>query len=190
MSGGPGLLDPRRVRSRARQENFPVASRFLPRAIRADLLAIYGFARMVDDAGDEAPGDRAALLDRIESELDGAFAGTATDPVLRSLRATIRAHDLPREPFLRLIEANRRDQVVSRYQTFSDLQAYCELSANPVGHLVLLVLEASTPRRVAWSDSVCTGLQLVEHWQDVAEDARRGRVYVPQEDLRRFGCTD
>jgi squalene synthase HpnC len=189
MSGGPDLLDPQRVRSRARQENFPVASRLLPRAVRGDLMAIYGFARMVDDAGDEAPGDRGALLDRIEAELDRAFAATAMDPVFRSLTPTIRAHGLPREPFLRLIEANRQDQVVVRYETFADLRGYCELSANPVGHLVLLVLGASTPRRVARSDSVCTGLQLVEHWQDLAEDAGRGRVYVPQEDLRRFGCS-
>jgi squalene synthase HpnC len=188
MTGGPGLLEPERVASRARQENFPVASRLLPRAIRADLMAIYGFARMVDDAGDEADGDRLALLDRIESELDRAYAGTAIDPSMRSLAVTIRAHGLPREPFLRLIEANRTDQVVSRYETFADLLGYCELSANPVGRLVLLVLGAATPRRLAWSDSVCTGLQLVEHWQDVAEDARRGRVYLPQEDLRRFEC--
>jgi squalene synthase HpnC len=189
MSGQPALLNPQRVLSRARQENFPVASRLLPRAVRADLMAVYGFARMVDQAGDEALGDRTAMLDRIESELDRAFAGSATDPVMRSLQATIRSRDLPRDPFLRLIQANRQDQVVSRYETFSDLRRYCELSANPVGHLVLLILGSAAPARLGWSDSVCTGLQLVEHWQDVAEDARRGRVYLPQEDLRRFGCT-
>jgi squalene synthase HpnC len=152
-------------------------------------MAVYGFARMVDDAGDEAPGDRTPVLDRIESELDRAFAGAAADPVMRSLQGTIRSRDLPRDPFLRLIEANRQDQVVSRYETFSDLRRYCELSANPVGHLVLLILGSATPARLARSDSVCTALQLVEHWQDVAEDARRGRVYLPQEDLRRFGCS-
>jgi squalene synthase HpnC len=165
-----------------------VASRLLSRTARADLLAIYGFARMVDDAGDEAAGDRTGLIDWIESELDRAFRGTATNPLMCALQATVREHDLPREPFLRLIEANRQDQVVDRFETFRDLLAYCELSANSVGRLVLLVLRAATPVRLAWSDSVCTGLQLVEHWQDVAEDARRGRIYLPQEDLRRFGC--
>src|SRR5207249_4499788 len=102
---------------------------------------------------------------------------------------TVRRFDIHPEPLRRLIAANRQDQEVSTYATFEDLSRYCELSANPVGHLVLLVLEASTPDRIALSDSVCTGLQLVEHWQDVAEDLTRGRVYLPQEDLARFGCS-
>jgi squalene synthase HpnC len=89
-----------------------------------------------------------------------------------------------------LIEANRRDQVTTRYQTYQDLLSYCELSANPVGHLVLHVFGAATPHRVGLSDAICTGLQLTEHWQDVAEDLARGRVYIPQEDMRRFGCSD
>jgi squalene synthase HpnC len=190
MGGGPGLLDRQRVRSRARQENFPVASRLLPLEVRSHLYAVYGFARLVDDTGDQAPGDRLRLLDRIESELDLAVEGRATDPIMRTVGATIRELALPLEPFRRLIEANRRDQAVSRYETFDDLLAYCELSANPVGHLVLLVFCADTPRRRTWSDAVCTGLQLTEHWQDVAEDAGRGRVYLPQEDLRRFGCSE
>ena len=190
MSGGPDLLDPQRVRSRARQENFPVASRILPREVRSHLYAIYAFARLVDDTGDEAPGDRGQLLDRIESELHPAAQGRATDPVMRWVGETIRQFALPLEPFQRLIEANRRDQTVGRYERFEDLLAYCELSANPVGHLVLLVFRADTPRRRAWSDAVCTGLQLTEHWQDVAEDASRGRIYLPQEDLRRFGCPE
>src|SRR5207249_9498178 len=102
---------------------------------------------------------------------------------------TVRRFDIHPEPLRRLIAANRQDQEVSTYATFEDLSRYCELSANPVGHLVLLVLEASTPDRIALSDSVCTGLQLVEHWQDVAEDLTRGRVYLPREDLERFGVT-
>ena len=190
MSGGPDLLDPQRVRSRARQENFPVASRILPREVRLHLYAIYAFARLVDDTGDEAPGDRGQLLDRIESELHPAAQGRATDPVMRWVGETIRQFALPLEPFQRLIEANRRDQTVGRYERFEDLLAYCELSANPVGHLVLLVFRADTPRRRAWSDAVCTGLQLTEHWQDVAEDASRGRIYLPQEDLRRFDYSE
>jgi len=189
MGGGPGLLDPQRVTSRARQENFPVASRLLPRAARGHLMAVYGFARLVDDAGDEAPGDRGELLDRIASDLDRAVRGTPDHPLLRSLARTIHEIGLPRDPFQRLIEANRRDQAVRRYETFDDLVGYCELSANPVGHLVLLVSGMATSERLEWSDAICTGLQLTEHWQDIAEDAQRGRVYLPQEDLRRFGCS-
>ena len=93
-------------------------------------------------------------------------------------------------PFLRLIEANRQDQEVARYSTWADLAAYCDLSANPVGELVLHAFGAATPERVRWSDSVCTGLQLAEHWQDVGEDYGRGRIYLPQEDMDRFGVTE
>jgi squalene synthase HpnC len=171
----------------ARHENFSVASLPLGRATRAHLLAIYGFARLADQVGDEAPGDRLALLDELEAELGRAFAGEPRHPVLRRLAPAVRALDLPRGPFERLLEANRRDQLQSSYETFADLEGYCELSANPVGELVLHVFRAATPERIALSDRVCTGLQLVEHWQDVAEDARRGRVYLPAEDLARFG---
>jgi squalene synthase HpnC len=174
--------------ARARAENFPVALRVLPRDRRAQLLAIYGFARLVDDTGDEATGDRLALLDELEAELDRALAGTATHPVFVPLQATIRAGSLPDEPFRRLIEANRRDQRVHRYATWDDLRDYCAYSADPVGRLVLGVFGATTPARVRWSDDVCTGLQLLEHLQDVGEDRRRGRVYLPEEDMARFGC--
>jgi squalene synthase HpnC len=166
-----------------------VASRVLPARVRADLLAIYGFARMVDDLGDEASGDRLAHLDWLEGELEAAYRGRATHPLMRRLGATVRAHRIPPEPFRRLIEANRQDQRVASYPTYADLAAYCELSANPVGHLVLHVLGAATPERIRLSDAVCTGLQLTEHWQDVAEDLARGRVYLPLEDLVRFGVT-
>jgi squalene synthase HpnC len=183
------ILDPGRVTGRASGENFPVASRVLPAGLRAPLMAIYGFARMVDDIGDEAPADRSALLDHVSAELDTIYSETqegTLHPLMRRVAQTVRAFSLPREPFDQLIEANRRDQVVSRYGTFDDLLGYCELSANPVGHLVLAVLGMATPRRLEWSDAICSGLQLAEHWQDVAEDARRGRVYLPAEDLRRF----
>jgi squalene synthase HpnC len=172
--------------AKSRRENFPVAPAFLPARIREPLLSIYGFARLVDDAGDEAPGDRAELLDDLELDLGRVFGGAPQHPAMRRLVPTVRRFRIPPEPFRRLIEANRQDQVVSSYERFQDLRSYCELSANPVGHLVLYVLEAATPDRVLMSDDVCTALQLVEHWQDVAEDARRGRVYLPQEDLRRF----
>jgi len=175
--------------AKAARENFPVASRLLPRDTRGHLLAIYGFARLVDDIGDEASGDRVALLDWLEGEVDRVDAGTPTHPLMRRLVPTVRRFEIPREPFHRLIAANRQDQEVRLYATFDDLAAYCELSANPVGHLVLYVLRAATPEHMALSDSVCTGLQLVEHWQDVAEDLTRGRVYLPQDDLTRFGCS-
>jgi len=167
-----------------------VAPRWLPRALRRDLLAIYGFARLADELGDDAPGDRLALLDALETELHCAFEGRARLPLLVDLGATVRARSLPREPFLRLIEANRRDQVATRYGTWSELAGYCELSANPVGHLVLALFGVATPERVALSDAVCTALQLVEHCQDVAEDLARGRVYLPADERARFGVAE
>jgi squalene synthase HpnC len=177
------------VMAQARDENFPVASRLLARGSRGHLLAIYGFARLVDDVGDEAAGDRLALLDDLERQLDALYAGAAPEhPVLRALAPTVTACALPVEPFRRLIEANRRDQEVSRYETFDELLGYCRLSAAPVGELVLHVFGAATPQRLALSDRVCAGLQVVEHLQDVAEDYARGRVYLPREDLARFGC--
>ena len=181
------------VLAQADAENFFVASRFLPHDVRQDLLSIYGFARCVDDAGDEGtsgPRERLALLDHLEEELDLAYRGHPGHPIFVRLARTIHRRALPDEPFRALIEANRRDQLVARYPAFQDLLAYCELSANPVGRLVLHVLGAATQERVAMSDAVCTGLQLVEHWQDVGEDLGRGRIYLPLEDLRRFGVTE
>ncbi len=177
------------VMARAGSENFPVASLVLPRARRADLLAIYGFARLVDELGDTFEGDRLAALDWLEAELDRAFAGTASHPLLVRLQPTLRARSLPRGPFVRLIEANRVDQRVKSYASWDELRAYCALSADPVGELVLGVFGLATPERVALSDSICSGLQLIEHCQDVAEDLRAGRVYLPAEDLERFGCS-
>jgi squalene synthase HpnC len=153
-------------------------------------MALYGFARLIDDIGDEADGDRSAMLDLADAELDLAFAGRTRHPVFAALGPPIRRHGLDPEPFRRLIRANRQDQVVTRYPAYEDLRAYCALSADPVGRLVLGVLDAATPGRVAMSDRVCTGLQLVEHWQDVAEDLARGRIYLPVEDLARFGVEE
>jgi squalene synthase HpnC len=183
-----GAPAPGAVMARAGSENFPVASRMLPRAARADLLALYGFARLVDELGDTAPGDRLAALDWLEGELELAFQGRASHPLLVALQPTLRERALRTEPFKRLIEANRLDQRVKRYATWEQLRGYCELSANPVGELVLAVLGLSTPARVSLSDSICTALQLLEHCQDVAEDLAAGRVYLPAEDLERFGC--
>jgi squalene synthase HpnC len=177
------------VMARADTENFPVASRVLPRAVRKDLLAIYGFARLADELGDTHEGDRLAALDWLEEELDLAFAGGARHPLLVRLQPTLRERGLARGPFARLIEANRLDQRVDRYRTWQQLREYCALSADPVGELVLGVLGLATPARVSLSDSICTGLQLIEHCQDVAEDLAAGRVYLPAEDLERCGCT-
>jgi squalene synthase HpnC len=184
---GPGADE---VLAQAAHENFPVALRLLPPAERRQLEAIYGYARLVDDSGDVYEGDRGALLDWIEADLDRAYVGRAEHQLLQRLSTVVRDLALPREPFLRLLDANRQDQVVSRYATWDDLAAYCDLSANPVGELVLHVFGVATPERVRWSDAVCTGLQLAEHWQDVGEDFGRGRVYLPQEDMVRFGVVE
>jgi squalene synthase HpnC len=180
---------PEPIMARAATENFPVASRLMPRGSRVHLLAIYGFARLVDELGDEEPGDRLAALDWLDEELDRAFAGTATHPLLVALEPTIADCGLTREPFERLIEANRMDQRVHSYATWADLLGYCHLSADPVGELVLSVFGAATPERIERSNAVCTALQLTEHWQDIREDLARARVYVPLEDLARHGCT-
>jgi squalene synthase HpnC len=184
----PGPLG---VSSKAAAENFPVASRLLPKAHRQHLIALYGFARLVDDIGDEldgTPEDRLAALDAAEDELNRAFAGTSrpTHPVFVRLAATIKERSLARQPFADLIEANRLDQRVTRYQTYDELIGYCRLSANPVGRLVLALFDEETPERLEMSDAICTGLQLIEHWQDIAEDAAKGRCYLPAEDIGRL----
>jgi squalene synthase HpnC len=186
MSATAHAPGPQAVMAQARHENFPVASLLLPRNVRAHLLAVYGFARLVDDAGDEAAGDRAALLDELEADLKRVWGGEPRNPLIARLRGTVEACGLEIGPFRKLIDANRRDQVVDRYETYEQLLGYCELSANPVGELVLRIFGLATPDRLALSDKVCTGLQLTEHWQDVGEDYARGRIYLPLEDLRRF----
>jgi squalene synthase HpnC len=178
------------VAARARTENFPVASLLFPRAVRPHLRAIYGFARLVDMLGDEFEGDRLAALDELERELDASYNGDPTWAVMRALQPTIRACDLPREPFLRLIEANRMDQRIAAYATWADLKNYCVHSADPVGRLVLGVLGRSEPELVKLSDDVCTGLQLVNFLQDVPRDLALGRVYLPAEDRACFGVTE
>ncbi len=153
-------------------------------------MAIYGFARLTDDIGDEAEGDRLALLDWLDDELTLAVEGRAIHPVFQRLTPLILELNLDLDPFRNLIEANRVDQRVTRYETFDDLIGYCMLSAAPVGRLVLAVFHVATPERIAWSDDVCIALQLVEHLQDIGEDARNGRIYMPLEDLREFGVTE
>jgi squalene synthase HpnC len=181
------------VMARAASENFPVATRVLPASARAHLLAVYGFARLADELGDAdgiAPAERLAALDWLQAELDRAFGGQAEHPLLVRLQASVRECGLTREPFVRLIEANRLDQRVKSYESWAQLQGYCTLSADPVGELVLEIFGLATPARIALSDSICTALQLAEHCQDVAEDLARGRVYLPREDLERFNCSE
>ena len=177
------------VMARAAGENFPVSLRLLPRAARGHLQAIYGYARLVDNLGDEYPGDRAAALDWVEAQLDDLFADTARHKAFLQLAPTVARFGLDREPFDQLLAANRLDQHKARYEDFDELLEYCTLSANPVGHLVLAVFEAATPERLGASDEVCSGLQVLEHLQDVAEDAASGRVYLPADDMERFGVT-
>jgi squalene synthase HpnC len=178
------------VARRARTENFPVASLLFPRRLRPHLRAIYGFARLVDILGDEVEGDRLAALDELDQEVDACYSGEPTWPVLRALQPTIREFSLPREPFLRLIEANRMDQRISEYETWEALREYCRHSADPVGRLVLGLLRRDhEPALVLASDDVCAGLQLVNFLQDVPRDLELGRIYLPAEDRRRFGVT-
>lgn len=179
------------MRARAEAENFPVAGVLLPARYRAHLMRVYGFARRVDDIGDEATGDRNRLLDAVSEQLDKLFAGSEPDDgVIRDLAATVRACRLDRAPFDRLVEANRQDQIVSRYASFDQLVEYCALSANPVGELVLGVFDVDRPDRRAHSDRICTALQVLEHCQDVGEDYAAGRVYLPAEDLDRFDVAE
>ncbi len=120
----------------------------------------------------------------------GAERDGPKSPVMRAMADTVRECGVPAKPLLDLIQANRQDQQVTRYRTFADLAQYCELSANPVGQIVLYIFGVATPERIALSDSICTALQLAEHWQDVAEDLGNGRIYLPGEDLERYGCTE
>jgi squalene synthase HpnC len=182
---------------RASGENFPVALRLLPTRRRAYLMAVYGFARTTDDIGDRAPREqRMGLLDELEADLRRLYASQGDDGagartrIVRTLAPAVADCEIPMQPFLDLIQANRQDQVITRYQTFAELLDYCRLSANPVGRIVLHVFGYFSEKRAELSDSICTALQLAEHWQDVAEDQRSGRIYLPAQDMDEFGCTE
>ena len=188
------------VAAKAAHENFPVALRLMPRRYREHLMAVYVYARTVDDIGDQAPpAERPRLLAEAEQavrDLYGEPSGHGRDsrgpalPAVTGLARTIRECAIPMPPLIDLIRANQQDQVVSRYQGFDDLAGYCALSANPVGRIVLHVFGCYDEARAAQSDLICTGLQLAEHWQDVAEDLRAGRIYLPADDLAEHGCTE
>jgi squalene synthase HpnC len=178
--------------ARAHDENFPVAFLLLPPEARADMRAVYAFCRATDDLGDE--GHPAARVERLEAwraDLERCFGGEPRDPRLRALAATVARHDLDADPFLRLVEANLMDQRHDRWPTYDDLLGYCEHSATPVGRMVLGVLGYRDPWRVGLSDASCIGLQLANFWQDVRRDLdERGRVYLPLEDMARFGVAE
>lgn len=194
-AGDPGLswlLDRAGVcgPERARAENFPVASRALPAAVRRDLMAVYSVARLIDDTADAAPGDRGALLDVLESDLRRLPLGRPHLPPIQALVPAVRARGLPIEPFLDLVQAGRMDQTVTRYADLAALREYCRLSAQPVGRLVLTVWGLADPGRLRLSDDLCTGLQVAEHLQDVGEDLAGGRIYLPQDAMLRHGVDE
>ncbi len=185
------------VLTHAPNENFPVALRMLPARYRQHLFALYCFARLTDDIGDQAKDQtediktlRLRLLDDLEADVDRIYAGEQPrTPALLPVADMVRQCGVPDAPLLALIQANRQDQQVTRYPAYEDLARYCTLSANPVGQVVLYIFGAATADRIALSDKICTALQLAEHWQDVAEDLQADRIYLPQEDMARFGCT-
>lgn len=174
-------------------ENFPVASALVPARLRPAVVALYRFARAADDLADEGDvpaAQRLAALARFDAALAEIAAGGAPAlPPFPELAAAVREHELPTAPMHDLVSAFRQDVVVHRYATFADLRDYCRRSADPVGRLLLALYRADSPANVAASDAVCTGLQLTNFWQDVAHDWRIGRVYLPQEDMERFGVT-
>lgn len=173
-------------------ENFHVASWFLPKRLRAHFHAIYAYCRVSDDLGDET-GNRdqsLALLELWGQELDACYRGETRHPVFVALSETIRACDIPKQPFADLLVAFRRDQSAVRVETIEDVLDYCHFSANPVGHLVLYVCGYRDEERFRLSDNTCTALQLANFWQDVGEDYERNRIYFPQEDMRRFGVDE
>jgi len=178
--------------ARTHYENFSVASWFLPKRLHQDFFNVYAYCRISDDLGDETgdPTASLALLHEWEDELDACYKGAPRHPVFVALAETVRRLDIPKQPFADLLKAFRQDQTVTRYETFDDLLGYCRYSANPVGRLVLFVCGYRDAERQALSDFTCTALQLANFWQDVSVDWKKGRVYLPLEDLRKYGVTE
>jgi len=191
----PSLADARkycRRLARSHYENFSVASWFLPKRLQQHFFNVYAYCRISDDLGDEVGDANASLqlLDQWQVELDACYAGNPKHPVFVALTETIQACQIPKHEFADLLTAFRQDQTVPRYGTFADLLGYCRNSANPVGHLVLYVCGYSDAERQSLSDFTCTALQLANFWQDVSVDYAKGRIYLPLEDLRRFGVSE
>lgn len=173
-------------------ENFPVVTWALPKKLRPHFYHIYAFCRWSDDLGDEIEGSERSLelLDWWENELESCYRGESDHPVMIALSRTVQEFKIPVEPFTDLISAFRQDQKVTRYDTFEELLDYCRRSANPVGRLILYLCGEFNEENAELSDSICTGLQLANFWQDVSRDFKMGRVYLPKEDLEKFHCTE
>lgn len=178
--------------ARTHYENFSVASWFLPQSLRQHFFNVYTYCRISDDLGDEVgdPSASLALLDEWEAELDACYGGNPRHPAFVALRETVRKFNIPRYEFSALLRAFRQDQSVTRFDAFSDVLNYCRYSANPVGHLVLYLCGYRDAERQQLSDFTCTALQLANFWQDVSVDYAKGRIYLPLEDLRRFGVSE
>lgn len=178
--------------ARRHYENFVVATGLLPKRIQQPFYNVYSYCRWSDDLADEVadPAEAARLLDWWEGEFDAALAGAPRHPVMVALVSTIRSFDLPEAPFRNLLVAFRRDQTQTRQPTWETLFDYCRHSANPVGRIILALADCRDEARGALSDSICTGLQLANFWQDVARDFARGRIYLPQEAWRKHGLSE
>jgi len=178
--------------ARTHYENFSVASWFLPRRLRQHFFNVYAYCRVSDDLGDEVGDTEASLelLDQWQRELEACYEDSPKHPVFVALAETVRQFDIPKHEFSDLLIAFRQDQTVTRFETFYDVLAYCKYSANPVGHLVLYLCGYRDAERQQLSDFTCTALQLANFWQDVSVDYAKGRIYLPLEDLRRFGVTE
>jgi squalene synthase HpnC len=177
--------------AKSHYENFSVATWFLPRRLRQHFYNVYAYCRISDDLGDEVgdPQQSLELLDQWEAELNACYAGSPKHPVFVALAETVKQFNIPQHEFSDLLIAFRQDQTTTRFETFDDILAYCRYSANPVGHLVLYLGGYSDAKRQQLSDYTCTALQLANFWQDVFVDYGKGRIYLPLEDLRRFGVT-
>jgi squalene synthase HpnC len=187
--------------ARSHYENFSVATMFLPERLREHFYSVYAYCRISDDLGDEVGNAEQSLrlLDEWEAELDATYESLKPEtlpgrelrhPVFIALRETIRACEIPQQPFADLLTAFRQDQTTVRYKTFDELLGYCRYSANPVGRLVLYVCGYRDQERQRLSDFTCTALQLANFWQDVSVDYAKGRVYLPLDDLRNFGVSE
>lgn len=176
--------------ARSHYENFPIATLLIPRRLRKHVFAVYAFARYVDDLGDEARGDRSALLDWWEEELEACYRGRPRHIVMVALADTIAKFEIPIELFRKLIIANRMDQTKNRYRTYEELLNYCDHSANPVGRIFLHLFGYRDEERQRLADYTCTALQLTNFWQDIAIDLEKDRIYIPLEDLERFDYSE
>lgn len=181
--------------ARGHYENFPVASRMMPPRLRRPISVIYAFARSADDLADEGTADTATRLhglDEYVSKLDRLRAGDGVDdPIFIALADVVRRHGLPWSLFYDLLRAFRMDVTKKRYADFTDVLAYCRYSANPVGRLLLYLFDAADDQNLQRSDAVCSALQLINFYQDLAQDyCEMGRIYLPQDEMSRFGVTE